>query len=326
MTRKLEIVAYSAEFQQAWDDFVAGAVNGTVFHSRRFLAYHPEGRFSDQSLLALDGGAIAAVMPAAWRDVPGVGRVLVSHPGASYGGPVFAPRASSALIMDCLAAFEDRARELGAAALQMRLPPHVFHEWPLESLEFALRFRSYELLASELTCAVDLTATAEDVLASVAPACRRNIKKALRSDLEVGDSDDFAQYWDILAENLQRHHQVTPTHSLEEILRVRELLGDRVRLVVARRGERILAGTVLFACNRHAVHTFYMASRDEDREVRPLNLVLYHALRSARDEGFRHLNFGVSTPGGTSVNWGLLRFKESFGGRGVCRDSYRRLL
>ena len=322
--KALEIVSYHPDHRQAWDEFVASSTNGTVFHQRQFLAYHPEGRFGDCSMLAFDGKRIVSVMPAALRQDDELGSIVVSHPGASYGGPVFSPKASAATVMASLEGFEARARELGNA-LQMRLPPHVFHRVPLESLEFALKFRGYAILASELSCAVDLSAIDGSVLASVTSMCRRAIKKAQRSDLVCEVSDDYAQYWEVLRDNLRQHHDVNPTHSLEEILHLRELLGDAVRLVVARRGDRIVAGTVLFRCNAHSAHTFYMASRDEDRDARPLNLVLHDTLELLRDEGLRHLNFGVSTPGGKSINWGLLRFKESFGGHGVYRDSYRKV-
>ena len=33
-----------------WDKFVKSANNGTIFHLRRFLSYHPEGRFVDHSI------------------------------------------------------------------------------------------------------------------------------------------------------------------------------------------------------------------------------------------------------------------------------------
>jgi hypothetical protein len=36
---------------EAWDKFVDQSNNGTLFHSRRFLGYHPKNRFNDHSLI-----------------------------------------------------------------------------------------------------------------------------------------------------------------------------------------------------------------------------------------------------------------------------------
>ena len=34
-----------------WDDFVDSSDNGTIFHKRTFLSYHPKDRFEDASLV-----------------------------------------------------------------------------------------------------------------------------------------------------------------------------------------------------------------------------------------------------------------------------------
>ena len=42
------------------------------------------------------------------------------------------------------------------------------------------------------------------------------------------------------------------------------------------------------------------------------------------EHGYRYLNLGISTEdGGRVINWGLFRFKEGFGARGVVRKYYR---
>ena len=68
----------------AWDNFVSSANNGTLFHTRRFLNYHHEGRFNDHSLEFYKKGKLVGVFPAALIE-SGDQRQLVSHPGASVG-------------------------------------------------------------------------------------------------------------------------------------------------------------------------------------------------------------------------------------------------
>jgi hypothetical protein len=65
-----------------WDDFVAASDNGTIFHTRRFLSYHPQGRFPDASAVVRKNGKIFAVLPAAVVERDGK-MILSSHSGAS---------------------------------------------------------------------------------------------------------------------------------------------------------------------------------------------------------------------------------------------------
>ena len=37
--------------EKAWDNFVEQSSNGTLFHKRKFLNYHPPNRFIDHSLI-----------------------------------------------------------------------------------------------------------------------------------------------------------------------------------------------------------------------------------------------------------------------------------
>ena len=61
-----EIRRYEDEDAAAWDAFLLQTVNGTFLQSRRFLSYHPAGRFRDCSLMIYDAkGNLAALCPGA---------------------------------------------------------------------------------------------------------------------------------------------------------------------------------------------------------------------------------------------------------------------
>ena len=57
---------YTETLADKWDAFVMShAVNGTFLHTRRFLNYHPQGRFEDCSLMIYNAQELCAVIPAA---------------------------------------------------------------------------------------------------------------------------------------------------------------------------------------------------------------------------------------------------------------------
>ena len=80
------LLPYDPSWDERWDRFVMkGSMNGTFLQTRRFLNYHPRGRFEDASLMVLDGQELVAVCPAAAQMVGG-SAMLRSHPGRTFGG------------------------------------------------------------------------------------------------------------------------------------------------------------------------------------------------------------------------------------------------
>ena len=68
-----------------WDEFVGQSDNGTMFHTRKFLSYHPNKRFKDASFVILKKGTLYSVFSAVIMERNGK-KILSSHSGASYGG------------------------------------------------------------------------------------------------------------------------------------------------------------------------------------------------------------------------------------------------
>ena len=49
----------------SWDSFVKNANNGTIFHLRKFLSYHPKNKFIDHSLEFYKNNSLFSIFPAA---------------------------------------------------------------------------------------------------------------------------------------------------------------------------------------------------------------------------------------------------------------------
>lgn len=315
---------FQEDDREAWDNFVANSVNGTFMHTRRFLSYHAPSRFTDHSLVLIDEkGKLRSVLPAAEVGT-GRDRVLRSHPGSSYGGLIVRDEVSAASAQHMVNAIVRHSADEGFCAIWMRLTERVFHRRHCEELDAAYYRAGFTLDGRELSCAV----RAEDVPSGQAPnsfrpSAKRAVKQSIAAGLTATISDDFARFWRILETNLAQHHHVHPTHSLDEILRLRELLGDRVELLAAFQDGAMTAGTILFHLNDVASHTMYMAQDYQFQSSRSLNLVLARAIDHCHRRGATWLNYGISSiPGssGREMNDGLYRFKQSCGGKGVLRD------
>ena len=96
---------------------------------------------------------------------------------------------------------------------------------------------------------------------------------------------------------------------------------DAIRLYAAYRGERMLAGVVVYETPR-VTHAQYIASTAEGRDAAALDAILDHLLNDVyRDTAY--FDFGISTEDeGRSLNEGLIANKESYGARAIVYERY----
>ncbi|MBN8574863.1 MAG: GNAT family N-acetyltransferase, partial [Candidatus Kapabacteria bacterium] len=104
--------------EKEWDTFVESSNNGTIFHTRRFLSYHPQGRFHDSSLVIEKNDKLFAVFPAVIIERNGK-RILSSHSGASYGGFVHTDDLNFKDAHDCVKLLKETAVSLECDAIQI---------------------------------------------------------------------------------------------------------------------------------------------------------------------------------------------------------------
>jgi lipid II:glycine glycyltransferase (peptidoglycan interpeptide bridge formation enzyme) len=230
-------------------------------------------------------------------------------------------------------ALDAHARDSGFDGVELRTHPGIFDAHRSEELLYAYARAGYEVRQVELSTYLDLArfgpasgdeaGLEEAIMASFSSSCRRACRKALKEGVEARVSDDPAdleRFWEILRDNLARRHDTRPTHTAEELAELRERFEEDIVLVASYDGDEMLGGLVAFVLNDRAAHVFYFASLAEAQAMRPLNLAVLRAVEHAVRRGLRVLNLGISTEeGGRVANWGLFRFKESFGGRGVVR-------
>ena len=94
-----------------------------------------------------------------------------------------------------------------------------------------------------------------------------------------------------------------------------------IKLFVAKKDNKILAGTVIFE-DETIVHTQYLANSDKGRELGALDLVIDRLINEVYKNKL-YFDFGISNEdNGKYLNIGLINQKESFGARAVVHDFY----
>ena len=153
------------------------------------------------------------------------------------------------------------------------------------------------------------------------PEARTSTRRAQKLEVDVRESEDFEEYYNILKSNLNLRHGVQPAHTLDELIKLKKLFPDEIQLVGAYAGKKMVAGVVNFFCNEKVVLVFYISHDPEFQQYRAVNLLFYTIIKDAVKRGLSYLDFGLFTVN-MDPNWGLGRFKESFGARGILRDTF----
>lgn len=318
----MKVKKYTDSEFDRWDRFVGLSRNGTIMQERKFIGYHGADRFLDCSLMFFDGrDNLTAVIPAALKKTGE--KILYSHPGTSHGGIVvdYSFGTSNALLL--VQTLVDHCRAGGFEAIEIKPVPRIYHHWPCDEIEFALRHCGFVPVFTELATVLPLV---EGFVPGkyMSGTALRNARKAEKAGVEVRECEDYTTYWSILENNLGRRHGARPTHTLGEIKELTARYPQQIRLWAAFYREVMISGVVVFLLNSRVINCFYIAQDYNFQQLRPLNLVFNRLISWGAEKGYRYLDWGISTEDkGRLVNHGLFRYKEEFGGRGLLRETYR---
>ena len=326
----LHPVIVDTEFEPAeWESFWQTAMNGTVFNSLTFLSYHAADRFNSHHVVFRRKGNLVGLFPAAVVDDEDAGRCWISHPGASYGGPVWSISLKYHHILSMVESLVKHARKQRFSQIRMTLPPIIYNNYHDQSLDFALLANGFKVIRSELSQAARLDFDEAELLSSFVNKTRTAFRKAEREGLTFRMIDSPTQieldrFWKILVEN-RAGLGIVPAHSREEIERLHDLLPEKLMLAVIEHQGKIIACIWNFICNSYTVLEFYMAHLDRYQHLRPVPYLIYKTMLWARKQGFRYIDFGISSIR-SAPTWGLLRFKENFRARHYFRLTYQKNL
>lgn len=310
-----------------WDRFVKSSMNGTVFHEQQFLGYHPADRFDFHHLMFFRGEHLIAVLPGGLKQS---GRVFESPAGASYGSFV-TEDISAQTALDIVAAFEQYVREHGIEEVYLTSAPVIYQPVLTQNLDFALLYRGYAYQRHYISHAIDLSRPGIPFERFQATA-RKHIRRVTREHPEISIQESslstirgmLTEFYPILLENKAKYN-ATPTHTLDELLRLEELLPDLMKLFLVRNGDEAIAGSLLFLANQRVTLIFYHMLRYAFDELKPIYLLMDRVTRWSKENGYAFVDIGVSqdtsdeNPMTPALS--LIHFKEKFDSRGLLRST-----
>ena len=318
------IKQFQKSFTNNWEELVQNSNNGTIFHTRKFLGYHPPERFTDHSLIFHKKEQPFVVFPAVDKDIDGK-RFLISHQGASYGSFVVPENLSFSDSYDLVETLIEYSKRQKFDGIRLTLPPTIYNRRLSNYIDFALIHHGFQYVKREISSILFLEETIGDNLQKFRPSHRRAVRKAQKAGVTVRKSERYGEFYNILKKNLKIRHNVSPTHTLDELMKLKELFPDKINLFGAFVDDKMVAGVVNFVCNNDVVLAFYISHDEDYQETRALNLLFYSIFGWAIAEKYKVFDFGIFTVN-EEPNFGLARFKENFGASGMFRDTFELIL
>lgn len=300
------------------------STTGEFINTFRFLDYHPEGRFQDDSIVVLDKGSgeVRGVMMAARGD----GDSIVSYPGTTFAGPVLdrAARleATEAALDIMLGYYESRY-----SGVKIRKQPEYYAAQPFHLIDYILLRRGYTYGMAALAniICIDGIETEEDIPALFHAKRRNQVRKVIKEGQFMFSAQDEIReaVWKNMNENLRNKFEAKTTHTLEEIRELQSRFPDRIRAFYADAQDGAYGAFALCFLFKNVFHTQYLDVNYEYAGQYPNLLLILKLIRQARESGYRYFSFGASTEdGGNVLNRGLYGYKAEYGGGDILLPVY----
>lgn len=319
----MQIIEYNIKYKEQWDNFVLNSNNGTMFHLQKFFDYHPEGKFKFNHLIFIEKDEIKAVLPGRLLD-----GVYESPIGASYGSIVTNDiRFEETLkIVDLLI---DYGKANGFKEFILTSAPMIYEKFQNQNLDFALLWRGFRYDLHYISSAIKLD-TDRDILDRFQPTIRRNVRKSIKDfGLRVELNEKYEEFYPILIDNKARHN-VKPTHSLEDLYRLKELLPENLKLFMVYKDDKPIGGSLLFIANKSVSLCFYNMLYYEYQHLKPIQRVMYEVVKWSTENGYQYVDIGVSqdtkAENPMTPSMSLIDFKEKFDAKTIMRNTLRLLL
>jgi len=307
----MNIIKYTIENQDLWNNFVKNSKNGHFFFQRSYMEYHAD-KFEDFSLMVFDDKKkLIAILPANKKD-----NVLYSHQGLTFGGFLVDDKIKTETMLNIFDQLVEFLKNYNFDKVIYKCIPYIYHIKPSEEDRYALFRHNAVLVRRDVSSVIDLT---EQIRYS--KGRKWTINKAKKEDINIIQSDDYGSFWSLLSAILEEKHEAKPVHSLIEMETLVTNFPKNIKLFLAVKNEVVISGALIYE-NENIVHTQYLANSEEGRDIGALDLLIDHLIKNVY-KSKKYFDFGISNEdAGKYLNVGLIAQKEGFGARPIVQDFY----
>ncbi|MDP3556023.1 MAG: GNAT family N-acetyltransferase [Bacteroidota bacterium] len=299
----IEIIPYSAEHKEKWNDFIKSADNSNFLFNRDFMEYH-NNRFTDCSVLLMDENVVCGVFPANRKE-----NNVYSHQGLTYGGLILQERKNPRKLINYFNALFSYFQAQGIHEVYYKPIPNYISKTINDIEHFIFSELKAEVVKVDTSFVIDL----KDEL-KFQERRRRSIKKGDKVNTRVEIDNDFEKFWNsVLIPNLRDKFGTKPIHSLEEINLLHSRFPSQILQANAYVNNEIAAGVTLMDFDG-TVHCQYISSTDYGRDCGAIDF-LFNNLINLYQPVKKYFSLGTANNDGNDINFGLSEWKEGWGAK-----------
>lgn len=300
----MKALKFHTKDKKQWDELIDDSRNGTFLLKRTYMDYH-SSRFDDFSLMIFDvKNNLQAVFPANKKS-----NTVITHEGLSYGGLVVSKKLKYDDVKECFKAILNYYKENDIEEIIYKAIPGFYHNKLFNDDIYILRQLEAINFRTDMGWVIDNRN--ENKLQT---RRKRTIKKAAQLELEiVNDKNSLEPFWnEILIPNLKERFNVSPVHSLEEIVYLKSCNTSNIEQFVVKIENEVIAGATVFIY-KNGVHAQYLSASMLGKKYGALDYLMNYLINEKYN--FKtFFSFGiVNEEGGKIINKGLMEWKESFG-------------
>jgi serine/alanine adding enzyme len=272
----MDVALLTPDWEKAWGEFVEDSQSATLGHLLGWRnvvekTYHHRPYY----LMAINGQALAGILPLFVIRSPLFGRFLVTAPYLSHGG-VLANEASTACAL--VRAAQDLAMEQCAQYAEIR----------------GLRRVDQGLLLKDKYCTffLPLALGSEAIWERFEGRARKAVRKAQKANLVVVRGAHLVEpFVDIISHHMR--DLGTPFHRANFYRNILANFPNQSEILMVCRAGQYLGG-VLLVTSKDTIFPLYGGVLTKYRVFAPMSLLVWETIRYGCERGFSYLDFGRS--------------------------------
>ncbi len=299
----MKISSISNANNKEWDETWAACPYATYFHSGEWAeiwAQYTAGQFEQlkaaAQLISFTDGKKALLPLSYYASYRGLIKKYVSSPGGTFGGWLSSDELTS-----------EHARLLSEHILQ-NLPALEWRINPYDPLKY---IPESSCMQQETTSTLSLEDDFEKIFRSWSKGHIAAVAQARKNGITIGQASDreaWRRYFNAYEQSIERWGKDKSSGYRWELFNlIYEKRSPHVRLWTASKEDKIIAGALCFYAKKHVVY-WHGAALQDYFKMRPVNLLLYEAIKDAKQQGYAWFDFN---PSGKLE--GVRAFKKSFG-------------
>ena len=286
--------------------------NKNIFSSGKFNAQYHYKADSIKGLIFRHRSRVIAGIILGIKEENGI-KVARSPFSGTYGGFIYSCNITAEESFDVVKLLSNYLKQIKTHKLFIQLLTKECSQCINDNLLFAMLKNQYHLADIELDFFIELNKNYEMYFTY---ACRKNIRKAEKANfLFIEDASRLKEAYDLIAKNRkERGYYLSMT--FDEVKNMFELFSDRTFCFLLMKDGEVAASSINYLIDDTHVICVYWAHNSKLQAYRPLNLLVKKSCEWIMKKYplATIYDFGISTLN-SEPNWGLIRFKESFGAK-----------